>query len=42
MSFAPQYDDLFFIAMRQAAGQVRAVCERVDRREFQGSALVIG
>jgi nucleoside 2-deoxyribosyltransferase len=29
----------FFIAMRQAAEQVRAVCERVDRREFQGSVV---
>jgi nucleoside 2-deoxyribosyltransferase len=25
--------------MRQAAEQVRAVCERVDRREFQGSVV---
>jgi hypothetical protein len=42
MSFARLSNDLFFIAVRQAADQVRAVCERVDRREFQGSALVIG
>ena len=39
MPFAPQYEDVFFIAMRQAAEQVRAVCERVDRREFQGSVV---
>jgi nucleoside 2-deoxyribosyltransferase len=35
----PLRQDVFFIAMRQAAEQVRAVCERVDRREFQGSVV---
>jgi hypothetical protein len=39
MPFAPQYEDVFFIAMRYAAEQVGAVCERVDRREFQGSVV---
>lgn len=39
MPFAPQYEDVFFIAMRYAAEQVGAVCTRVDRREFQGSVV---
>jgi hypothetical protein len=39
MPFAPQYEDVFFVAMRHAAEQVGAVCDRVDRREFQGSVL---
>src|SRR5918996_5804064 len=37
MPFAPQYEDVFFIAMSYAAAQVGAVCDRVDRREFQGN-----
>lgn len=39
MPFAPQYEDVFFLAMRYAAEQVNAVCDRVDRREFQGSIV---
>jgi hypothetical protein len=39
MPFAPQYEDVFFIAMRYAAEQIGAVCTRVDRREFQGSVV---
>jgi hypothetical protein len=39
MPFAPQYEDVFFVAMRFAAEQNGAVCDRVDRREFQGSML---
>ena len=39
MPFAPQYEDVFFVAMSYAAEQVGAVCDRVDRREFQGSVL---
>ena len=39
MPFAPQYEDVFFIAMRYAAEQMGAVCTRVDRREFQGSVV---
>jgi hypothetical protein len=39
MPFAPQYEDVFFIAMRYAAEQVGAVCTRVDRREFQGNVV---
>lgn len=39
MPFAPQYEDVFFVAMRHAAEQNGAVCDRVDRREFQGSVL---
>ncbi len=39
MPFAPQYEDVFFIAMRYAAEQAGAVCVRVDRREFQGSVV---
>jgi hypothetical protein len=39
MPFAPQYEDVFFIAMRYAAEQAGAVCTRVDRREFQGSVV---
>jgi hypothetical protein len=39
MPFAPQYEDVFFIAMSYAAAQVGAVCDRVDRREFQGNVV---
>jgi hypothetical protein len=39
MPFAPQYEDVFFVAMSYAAEQVGAVCDRVDRREFQGSVV---
>jgi hypothetical protein len=39
MPFAPQYEDVFFVAMIYAAEQVDAVCERVDRREFQGNVV---
>jgi len=39
MPFAPQYEDVFFFAMRYAAEQVGAVCDRVDRREFQGNVI---
>jgi len=39
MPFAPQYEDVFFLAMRHAAEQVGAVCDRVDRREFQGNVV---
>lgn len=39
MPFAPQYEDVFFVAMRSAAEQAGAVCDRVDRREFQGSVV---
>jgi hypothetical protein len=39
MPFAPQYEDVFFVAMSYAAEQVGAVCERVDRREFQGNVV---
>jgi hypothetical protein len=39
MPFAPQYEDVYFVAMSYAAEQVGAVCERVDRREFQGNVV---
>jgi len=39
MPFAPQYEDVFFVAMSNAAEQVGAVCDRVDRREFQGNVV---
>ncbi len=39
MPFAPQYEDVFFFAMRYAAEYVGAVCDRVDRREFQGNVV---
>jgi hypothetical protein len=39
MPFAPQYEDVFFVAMSYAAEQVGAVCDRVDRREFQGNVI---
>ncbi len=39
MPFAPQYEDVFFLAMRHAADEVNAICERVDRREFQGNIV---
>jgi hypothetical protein len=39
MPFAPQYEDVFFVAMSYAAAQVNAVCDRVDRREFQGNVV---
>ena len=39
MPFAAQYEDVFFVAMTYAAEQVGAVCDRVDRREFQGNVV---
>jgi hypothetical protein len=39
MPFAPQYEDVFFVAMTYAAEQVGAICDRVDRREFQGNVV---
>ena len=39
MPFAPQYEDVFFVAMSYAVKQVGAVCDRVDRREFQGNVV---
>lgn len=39
MPFAPQYEDVFFVAMSYAAEQVGEVCDRVDRREFQGNVV---
>lgn len=39
MPFAPEYEDVFFVAMTHAAEQVGAVCDRVDRREFQGNVV---
>jgi len=39
MPFAPQCEDVFSVAMRYAAEQNGAVCERVDRREFQGNVV---
>ena len=39
MPFAPQYEDVFFVAMSYAAEQVGAACDRVDRREFQGNVV---
>ena len=39
MPFAPEYEDVFFVAMSHSAEQVDAVCKRVDQREFQGSVV---
>jgi hypothetical protein len=38
MPFAAQYEDVFF-RQTYAAEQVGAVCDRVDRREFQGNVV---
>lgn len=37
MPFAPEYDDVYFVAMAPAASAVGADCRRVDKEEFVGS-----
>jgi hypothetical protein len=39
MPFAPEYDDIFFIAMSYAAKSVDAVCRRVDLQDFEGDVV---
>jgi hypothetical protein len=39
MPFAPEYDDVFFVAMAFAAEQVNAVCRRVDQDNFSGDIV---
>jgi hypothetical protein len=39
MPFAPEYDDVFFVAMAHAAKTIGAVCRRVDREEFSGDIV---
>jgi hypothetical protein len=36
MPFAPEYEDVYWVAMRAAAEAVRATCVRVDREDFDG------
>ena len=39
MPFLEKYDDVFFVAMRYAADQLGAVCERIDTEEFTGDII---
>ncbi|OGO37528.1 MAG: hypothetical protein A2Z03_09030 [Chloroflexi bacterium RBG_16_56_8] len=39
MPFAPEYDDVYFVAMAPAAGSVNAVCKRVDQEDFTGDVV---
>jgi len=39
MPFDGKYDDTFFIAMRYAAEQIDATCERVDHAQFSGDIV---
>lgn len=36
MPFRPEYDDVFFVAMAEAAKDVNAACKRVDHEDFAG------
>jgi hypothetical protein len=40
MPFDPKYQDVFFIAMAEAAVKLNAVCKRVDMEEFSGDIVV--
>jgi hypothetical protein len=39
MPFDPIYDDVFFVAMADAANRIGAVCRRVDQEEFVGDIV---
>jgi hypothetical protein len=39
MPFDPKYQDVFFIAMAEAAVKLNAVCKRVDMEEFSGDIV---
>jgi len=39
MPFDKKYQDVFFIAMAEAAEKVNAVCKRVDQEEFSGDIV---
>ena len=39
MPFKPEYDDVFFVAMAEAAKTVGAACKRVDHEDFAGDIL---
>jgi hypothetical protein len=39
MPLAEKYDDVYFVAMRYAADQIGAVCERIDNEEFAGDII---
>lgn len=39
MPLAEKYDDVFFVAMRYAADEIGAVCERIDNEEFAGDII---
>lgn len=39
MPFAPQFDDVFFVAMTHAADAVGAVCKRIDLEDYDGDVV---
>jgi nucleoside 2-deoxyribosyltransferase len=39
MPFSPSYDDVYFVAMAQAAKESGLECRRVDRQEFEGDIV---
>lgn len=39
MPFAPEYDDVYFVAMAPAADSVAAVCKRIDQEKFAGDIV---
>ena len=39
MPFAPEYDDIFYVAMSSAAQAVNAKCYRVDKEHFVGEIV---
>jgi hypothetical protein len=39
MPFAPEFDDVFFVAMTYAAQSVDAVCKRIDKEDFSGDIV---
>jgi len=39
MPFDPAYDDVYFVAMREAAQKVDAYCRRLDQEDFTGDII---
>jgi hypothetical protein len=39
MPFAPEFDDVFFVAMTHAAETVGATCKRIDKEDFSGDIV---
>ena len=39
MPFAPEFDDVYFVAMTHAASEIGAVCTRVDKEDFDGDVV---